>query len=187
MIYDMLSDRDIKKAIKGGKIGIDPYSDLLVQPASVDLTLYDKVRVFDNWQTEVIDVRKYVDPTRLVQIPDQGFVVHPGDFLLGSTNEKISLPSNITGILEGKSSLGRLGLVVHAAAGLVDPGFTGTLTLHLSNLSRLPIKIYSGMKIVQICFFTNTSPAEKPYGHKDLKSKYNYQKGPTPSKYHMEF
>jgi len=183
----ILSDKDILEKIKKGEIKIDPFDKSCVQPSTVDLHLGGEVRVFDSWQTGVVDVCQKVDVSRVVKIKKEGFIIHPGEFLLGSTVEKIALPNNIAAKLEGRSSLGRLGLVVHATAGYVDPGFSGWLTFELSNLSRLPIRVYPGMKIAQICFFQMSSPVLHPYGSKKLGSKYQGQKGPTASRAWMDF
>lgn len=183
----ILSDKDILKRIKKGEIKIEPFDEDCLQPSTVDLHLGPQMRVFDNWQTGVVDVKEKLDTSRLVKIPKEGFIIHPGEFLLGATVEKITLPVDISAKLEGRSSLGRLGLVIHATAGYVDPGFSGWLTFELSNLSRLPIRVYSGIKIAQICFFQMSSPVLHPYGNKKLGSKYQGQKGPTASKAWMDF
>ena len=183
----ILSDQDILTKIKKGEIQIEPFEPNNLQPSTVDLRLADEVRVFDNWRLSLIDVKKRADPSQVVKISSQGFILHPGDFILGSTLEKISLPDNIAAKLEGRSSLGRLGLIVHATAGYIDPGFSGWLTFEISNLSRLPIKLYPEMKIAQICFFQMTSPALYPYGSEKLGSKYQGQKGPTASKIWQDF
>lgn len=183
----ILADKDILQRIKKGEIKIEPFDKNAVQPSTVDLHLHHEIRVFDNWETGVVDVKKKIDVSRLVKISERGFIIHPGEFLLGSTVEKITLPRDIAGKLEGRSSLGRLGLVIHATAGYVDPGFSGWLTFELSNLSRLPIRIYPGMKIAQICFFQMTSPVLRPYGSRGLGSKYQGQKGPTSSRVWMDF
>jgi len=183
----ILADKDILKRIKKGEIKIVPFDKNCVQPSTVDLHLADQVRVFDNWQTGVVDVREKAETSRIVKINKKGFIIHPGEFLLGATIEKIGVPDDIAAKLEGRSSLGRLGLVIHATAGYVDPGFSGWLTFELSNLSRLPIRIYAGMKIAQICFFQMSSRVLHPYGSKKLGSKYQNQKGPTASRAWMDF
>ena len=183
----ILSDWDILQRLEKGEIKIEPFDSSCLQPSTVDLHLSEEVRVFDNWQIGVVDVKEKTDPSRLVRIPKGGFIVHPGEFLLGATVEKITLPSDIAAKLEGRSSLGRLGLIVHATSGYVDPGFSGWLTFELSNISRLPIKVYAGMKIAQICFFQMTNKVLHPYGSKNLGSKYQGQKGPTSSKIWREF
>jgi len=183
----ILADRDILARIKKGDLKIDPFDQKFLQPSTLDLHLAPKVRTFDNWQLGVIDVKKKTDPSRLVKIPKNGFIVHPGEFLLGSTVEKVTLPKDLAAKLEGRSSLGRLGLIIHATAGYVDPGFSGWLTFELSNLARIPIRIYAGMKIAQICFFQMSSEVLRPYGSKGLGSKYQGQKDPTPSRAWLDF
>ena len=183
----ILADRDIKEAVKEGRIVIKPYEEKCVQPSTYDLHLEDRLLVFDNYEAGEIDVKKRVDVSRMVKIKDEGFVLHPGEFILGSTLEYIELPRNLAGQLEGKSSLGRLGLIIHATAGYVDPGWKGQLTVEMSNISRLPIRIYGGMKAAQICFMKMTREVEIPYGDKRLGSKYFGQKGPTVSKVYQNF
>lgn len=183
----ILSDKHILERIKKGEIIIEPFDETCVQPSTIDLHLSDEVRVFDNWEIGVVDTRVKSDASRLVKVSPEGFIIHPNEFLLGSTVEKITLPDDIAAKLEGRSSLGRLGLVIHATAGYVDPGFYGWLTFEISNLSRLPIKIYPKMKMAQICFFQMSSPVLKPYGSKNLGSKYQGQKGPTASRVWMDF
>lgn len=182
-----MSDKDILARIKKGDLKIKPFAKESVQPSTYDLYLDDEVRVFDNWSTGIIDVREKSDVSRVIKISPNGFIVHPGEFLLGATVEKISLPNDVAAKLEGRSSLGRLGLVIHATAGYVDPGFSGWLTFEISNLSRLPIRIYARMKIAQICFFQMSSPALRPYGSKTLGSKYQGQRGPTASRAWMDY
>lgn len=183
----ILSDKDILARIKRGDLKIEPLKRASVQPSTVDLYLEEKVRVFDNWSLGVVDVKEKADPSRAVKIPQKGFIVHPGEFLLGATIEKITLPNDLAAKLEGRSSLGRLGLIIHATAGYVDPGFSGWLTFEISNLSRLPIRIYPRMKIAQICFLQMSTEVLRPYGSKGLKSKYQGQKGPTSSRHWMDF
>jgi len=183
----ILADRDILEKIKKGEIKVEPFDRNFLQPSTIDLRLADEVRVFDNWQTGVVDVCQKVDVSRLVKISKNGFIIHPQEFLLGATVEKITLPDNIAAKLEGRSSLGRLGLIIHATAGYIDPGFSGWLTFELSNLSRLPIRIYSGMKIAQICFFQMSSSVLRPYSARGLGSKYQGQCGPTASRAWMDF
>jgi len=183
----ILSDRDIKKAIKVDGLVINPFDESCVQPSSYDLKLADKVRVFDNYKAREIDVRNKQDVSRVVEIEDGGFVLHPGEFILGSTVESFAIPRDLAGKLEGKSSLARLGLVIHATAGYVDPGFRGELTFEMSNLSRLPIRLYAKMKVAQICFVKMSSPVKIPYGDKRLGSKYFGQRGPTASKIYLDF
>jgi dCTP deaminase len=185
----ILSDRDIRVAIKDGRIGIDPFDESNVQPSSIDLHVDRYFRTFHNARHPYIDVKKPMeDLTELVKVePDEAFILHPGEFVLGSTSEYVRLPNDLVARLEGKSSLGRLGLLIHSTAGFVDPGFEGRLTLELSNVANLPITIYPGMKIGQIGFFRLTSPAENPYGSKGMGSKYQGQRGPTPSRFYENF
>lgn len=183
----ILSDRDILKRIEKGEIVIEPFERKNLQPSTVDLHLFDEIRVFNSFKTGVIDLKEKVEASQVVKIGEDGLVIHPGEFFLGSTEERIVLPNDIAAKLEGRSSLGRLGLIIHATAGYVDPGFSGWLTFEISNLSRLPIKIYAGMRIAQICFFQMSSEVLNPYGSKSLGSKYQGQKGPTASKIWMDF
>jgi len=183
----ILSDGDIKKALRDRKLVIEPFDEGCVQPSSYDLKLANEVRVFDNHKAGEIDVRKKQDVSRKIEISGEGFVLHPGEFILGSTVEGFKIPTDLAGKLEGKSSLARLGLVIHATAGYVDPGFEGQLTFEISNISRLPIRLYGGMKVAQICFVKMSSPAQIPYGSKKLGSKYFGQKGPTASKVYLNF
>lgn len=185
----ILSDRDIRAEIDAARIIIKPYDAAMIQPSSIDVRIDDQFRVFHNHRYEIIDVKKQMDDlTELIQVPgDEAFILHPGEFVLGSTQEWVELPDDIAGRLEGKSSLGRLGLVTHSTAGFIDPCFTGHLTLELSNLANLPITLYPGMKIGQIAFFRLSSPAERGYGSSDLRSKYKGQTGPTPSRYWENF
>lgn len=185
----VLSDRSIKAALAEGRIVIDPIDAEDIQPASVDLHLDRQILVFGNHQQPFIDVKESLeDLSRLVEIEeDKPFILHPGDFVLGSTVENIELPEDLVARLEGKSSLGRIGLVIHSTAGFVDPGWKGNLTLELSNLARLPITLYFGMKIGQISFLTLTTPAERLYGSEALGSKYQGQTSPTASRFHRDF
>jgi len=185
----ILSDRTIREELAAGRIELDPFDDGLVQPASVDVRLDHFFRVFLNHTMPVIDVKKDLEElTRLVDIDGEGsFVLHPGEFVLGSTLERVALPDDLVGRVEGKSSLGRLGLLIHSTAGFVDPGFDGHITLELSNVANLPITLYPGMKIGQISFLRMTTPADVPYGQGTLKSKYQGQRGPTPSRYWENF
>lgn len=182
----ILSDRDIRKQIESGRLVIDPFDPEMVQPSSVDLRVDDEFRVFANTRYPYIDVRSPMDDlTEVVKVkPEEAFILHPGEFVLGSTLERVSLPDDLVGRIEGKSSLGRLGLLIHSTAGFIDAGWTGHLTLELSNVANLPITIYPGMKIGQLCLFEMTSPAERPYGE---RGKYQGQRGPTPSKFHQDF
>ncbi len=185
----ILSDRTICEAIEAGRIVIDPFDPAKVQPSSVDLTLDYRFRVFRNHTRGVIDVKERMDDlTEEVQIPADGvFLLHPGEFVLGATSERVGLGADLVGRIEGKSSLGRLGLLIHTTAGFVDAGFEGHLTLELSNVATLPITLYPGMKIGQISFLQMTSPADRPYGSGPLGSKYKGQVGPTPSQYWRNF
>lgn len=185
----ILSDTDIRSQIDEGRIVIKPYDSSMVQPSSLDVRIDNQFRVFHNHRYQVIDVKKRMDDlTELVQVADdEPFMLHPGEFVLGSTLEWVGLPNDLAGRLEGKSSLGRLGLVTHSTAGFIDPSFEGHLTLELSNLANLPITLYPGMKIGQIAFFKLSSPAEVGYGSRELRSKYKGQRGPTASRYWENF
>lgn len=185
----VLSDKTIKEELEKGRINIDPFDPSCVQPSSVDLHVDRYFRVFRNSRAPFIDVRKpQEDLTELIEIKDDGpFILHPGEFALGSTLETVSLPDDLVARLEGKSSLGRLGLLIHSTAGFIDPGWKGHLTLELSNVANLPITLYYKMKIGQISFLRCTSPAEHPYGSEKLKSRYQGQKGPTPSRFYLDF
>jgi dCTP deaminase len=184
----VLSDRTIARLIAEGRIEIDPYDDALLQPSSVDVRVDRFFRVFRNNRASFIDVKREQDLTELVEIDgDEPFILHPGEFVLGSTLERVRLPDDLVARLEGKSSLGRLGLLIHSTAGFVDPGFDGHVTLELSNVANLPITIYHGMKIGQVSFMQLSEPAAKPYGSGALGSKYQGQRGPTPSRYWQNF
>jgi dCTP deaminase len=185
----ILSDRDIRTAIEQERIGIEPFDASEVQPSSVDLHVDRFFRTFHNARHPYIDVKRPMEGlTELVEVAgEEAFILHPGEFVLGSTCEYVRLPDDLVARLEGKSSLGRLGLLIHSTAGYVDPGFEGHLTLELSNVANLPITIYPGMKIGQISFFTLSSPAESPYGSAGRHSKYQGQRGPTPSRYFENF
>jgi len=185
----ILSDVDIRKAIANGQIGIEPFDEVDVQPSSVDLHADGLFRIFTNHRYPIIDVKEPMeDLTSLVEVKnDDPFILHPGEFVLGSTLEYIRLPNDLVARLEGKSSLGRLGLLIHSTAGFIDAGFEGHLTLELSNVATLPITIYPGMKIGQISFMKLTSEAENPYGSSKLGSKYLGQRGPTASRYFENF
>ncbi len=185
----VLSDKDIKEAIKSGVIGIHPYFEKDVQPASVDLHLDETLPIFNNSNAPYIDLKKELpDLNTKVQIQgDEPFILHPGEFVLGSTLEKITIPNTMVARIEGKSSLGRLGLLIHSTAGFVDPGFDGNLTLELANVSRLPITLYYGMRIGQISFQKMNSAAEKPYGSPELSSRYQGQIDPTESRVFEDF
>ena len=185
----ILSDRSIREELASGRVVIDPLGDEAVQPSSVDLRVDSSFRVFANHRYPYIDVREQQpDLTDLIKVPDgEPFVLHPGEFVLGSTYERVSLPDDLVARLEGKSSLGRLGLLIHSTAGFVDAGWDGWLTLELSNVATLPIAIYPGMKIGQLAFFQLTTPADRPYGTSALGSKYRGQQGPTASRYFENF
>ena len=185
----VLSDRSIREALDAGRIVIDPLGEGCVQPSSVDLHVDQYFRIFRNHTSRVIDVREdQEDLTELVDIgTEDPLILHPGEFLLGSTKERVALPDDLVGRLEGKSSLGRLGLLIHSTAGFVDAGWDGHLTLELSNVANLPITVYPGMKIGQISFLEMTTAAEHPYGSSELGSKYQGQCGPTPSRYADNF
>ena len=185
----VLSDRTIKEELEKGRIVIDPLDPANIQPASVDLHLDRQILVFSNSRRPHIDVRMGMDDlTETVQIDDEiPFILHPGEFVLGSTLEHIELPDDLVARLEGKSSLGRIGLVIHSTAGFVDPGWKGHLTLELSNLARLPITLYYGMKIGQISYLRLTTPADRLYGSEGLGSKYQGQTVPTASRFSQEF
>jgi dCTP deaminase len=185
----VLSDRTIRRLIDEGQIVIEPYDESLVQPSSVDVRVDRYFRVFHNARYPFIDVKEpQEDLTELVEVDGETpFILHPGEFVLGSTLERIRLPDDLRAQLDGKSSLGRLGLLIHSTAGFIDPGWDGHVTLELSNVANLPITIYHGMKIGQLSFVQLTEPAETPYGSGELGSKYQGQKGPTPSRYWQNF
>ena len=185
----ILSDRTIREEIEAGRIVIDPFDPACVQPSSVDLHVDAEFRVFANNRYPYIDVKQeQPDLTELIETkPDEPFILHPGEFVLGSTLERVALPTDLVARLEGKSSLGRLGLLIHSTAGYVDPGWDGYLTLELSNVANLPITIYPRMKIGQLSFVQLTEPAERPYGSEGIGSKYQGQRGPTPSRYWQNF
>lgn len=185
----LLSDRDITAEIKAGRVRIDPFQSEMIQPSSVDVRLDRYFRVFENHRYPHIDPAvEQPDLTRMVE-PDKGepFILHPGEFVLASTYEVVTLPDDIASRLEGKSSLGRLGLLTHSTAGFIDPGFSGHVTLELSNVATLPIKLWPGMKIGQLCMFKLSSPAEYPYGSEKYGSRYQGQRGPTPSRSYLNF
>ena len=185
----LLSDRDIRAEIDGGRVVLDPWDPAMVQPSSIDVRMDKWFRLFDNHKYPVIDpAADQPDLTRLIEVdPVEGFVLHPGEFVLGSTLETVTLPDDLAARVEGKSSLGRLGLLTHATAGFVDPGFAGHVTLELSNVATLPIRLWPGMKVGQLCFFRLTSPAEHPYGSAAYGSHYQGQRGPTASGSHANF
>ncbi len=185
----LLSDRDIRAQLESGRVVLDPHDPGLLQPSSLDVRLDRTFRLFDNHKVAVIDpAEQQPELTRLVETkPGEPFILHPGEFVLGSTYEAVTLPDDVAARLEGKSSLGRLGLLTHSTAGFVDPGFTGHITLELSNVATLPIKLWPGMKIGQLCFFQLSSPAERPYGSGEYASRYQGQRGPTPSRSYLNF
>jgi dCTP deaminase len=185
----LMSDRDIRASIEAGQIGLDPLEMGLLQPSSIDVRLDRFFRLFDNHKYAFIDPAEQQDElTRLIEVdPTEPFILHPGEFVLGSTYEFVTLPDDVAARLEGKSSLGRLGLLTHSTAGFVDPGFKGHVTLELSNVATLPIKLWPGMKIGQLCFFKLTSPSEHPYGSEKYSSRYQGQRGPTASRSYKNF
>ena len=185
----LLSDRDLKAALASGRMGLAPYDEAMVQPSSIDVRLDRYFRVFANHRYTAIDPKVAQDDLTELLEPEgeEPFVLHPGEFVLGSTLEVITLGDDLAARLEGKSSLGRLGLLTHSTAGFIDPGFSGHVTLELSNVANLPIKLYPGMKIGQICVLPLTSPAEHPYGSSIYGSRYQDQRGPTPSRSHLRF
>jgi dCTP deaminase len=184
----VLSDKTIRALLEEGRIEIDPYDPSLLQPSSVDVRVDRYFRVFRNSRYPYIDVKaEQEDLTEMVEIDDEPFILHPGEFVLGSTLERVRLPDDLVARLEGKSSLGRLGLLIHSTAGFIDPGWNGHVTLELSNVANLPITIYHRMKIGQLSFVRLTEAAEHPYGSDGLGSKYQDQRGPTPSRYWQNF
>ncbi|MHB1067853.1 MAG: dCTP deaminase [Candidatus Nanopelagicales bacterium] len=185
----LLSDRDIKAELVAGRVVVQPYDEGLLQPSSIDVRLDRWFRVFENHRYPHIDPSsEQPDLTRLIEPEgDEPFILHPGEFVLGSTYEVVTLPDDIAGRLEGKSSLGRLGLLTHSTAGFIDPGFSGHVTLELSNVANLPIMLFPGMKIGQLCLFRLSSPAEHPYGSARTGSRYQGQRGPTPSRSYANF
>ena len=185
----LLSDRDIRAEIASGRVAVEPFAEAMVQPSSVDVRLDRFFRVFENHKYSVIDPSiEQSELTREVVVePNEHFILHPGEFVLASTYEIITLPDDIAGRLEGKSSLGRLGLLTHSTAGFIDPGFSGHITLELSNVANLPVKLFPGMKIGQLCLIKLSSPAEHPYGSAVYASRYQGQRGPTASRSWMNF
>jgi dCTP deaminase len=187
----ILSDRSLREQLAAGRIVIDPLDDTLIQPSSIDVRLSNMFRVFRNHTSGVIDVKKDLTGlTELIEMPidsEEAFMLHPGEFVLGSTVERIGMPDDIVGRVEGKSSLGRLGLMIHSTAGFIDAGFDGHITLELANVASLPITLYPGMKIGQVSFMHMTTPADNPYGKGAKGSKYQGQQGPTPSRYFENF
>jgi dCTP deaminase len=185
----LLSDRDIRAELAQGRVVLEPFEDAMVQPSSIDVRIDKYFRVFENHRYPHIDpAEEQPDLTRMVEPEgDEPFILHPGEFVLASTYEVVTLPDDIAGRLEGKSSLGRLGLLTHSTAGFIDPGFSGHVTLELSNVATLPIKLWPGMKIGQLCLFRLSSPAEHPYGSERYGSRYQGQRGPTQSRSHLNF
>ena len=185
----LLSDRDIRAEIAAGRVGCEPFTESMIQPSSVDVRLDKYFRVFENHKYSVIDPSmEQPDLTReVIAEGDEPFILHPGEFVLASTYEVITLPDDIAGRLEGKSSLGRLGLLTHSTAGFIDPGFSGHITLELSNVANLPVKLFPGMKIGQLCLIKLSSPAEHPYGSEKYGSRYQGQRGPTASRSFLNF
>jgi dCTP deaminase len=185
----VLSDRTIRAEIEAGRIVIEPFKEELIQPSSIDVRVDSRFRVFHNARYPYIDVRQPMeDLTELVEVAEgEPFILHPGEFVLGQTLEQVSLPDDLVARLEGKSSLGRLGLLIHSTAGFVDAGFSGNLTLELSNVANLPVTIYQGMPIGQISFMRMDGPVERPYGSREKGSKYQGQAEPTPSRFYLNF
>jgi dCTP deaminase len=185
----LLSDRDIRAEIAANRVGVEPFEEVMIQPSSVDVRLDKFFRVFENHKYSVIDPStEQAELTReVIAEGDEPFILHPGEFVLASTYEVITLPDDIAGRLEGKSSLGRLGLLTHSTAGFIDPGFSGHITLELSNVANLPVKLFPGMKIGQLCLIKLSSPAEHPYGSEKYGSRYQGQRGPTASRSFKNF
>ena len=185
----LLSDRDIQAEVAAGRVRLDPYDAAMIQPSSIDVRIDRYFRLFDNHKYGFIDPAvDQPDLTRMVEVDgEEPFVLHPGEFVLGSTYELVTLPDDVAARLEGKSSLGRLGLLTHSTAGFIDPGFSGHVTLELSNVATLPILLWPGMKIGQMCFFRLSSPSEQPYGTGTAGSRYQGQRGPTASRSHRGF
>ena len=185
----VLSDHTIREEIAARRILVEPFDDAMVQPCSIDVRVGEKFRVFRNSRYPYIDVKQPMeDLTELVTVAeDEAFILHPGEFVLGVVRERIGLPDDIVATLDGKSSLGRLGLVVHQTAGVIDAGFDGHITLELANMANLPITVYPGMRIAQLSFLTLSTPADHPYGSSKLGSKYQGQAEPTPSRYYLNF
>ncbi len=185
----LLSDRDIRTELESGRVVLEPYDPAMIQPSSVDVRIDRLFRLFDNHKYSVIDpAQEQPELTRLIEVEQgEAFVLHPGEFVLASTFEVVTLPDDVAARLEGKSSLGRLGLLTHSTAGFIDPGFSGHVTLELSNVATLPIKLWPGMKIGQLCFFRLSSPAEHPYGSSEYGSRYLGQRGPTASRSFQRF
>ena len=185
----LLSDRDILAELTAGRVALEPFEQTMLQPSSVDVRLDRFFRTFENHRYPHIDpAEDQPELTREVEpVGEEPFILHPGEFVLGSTYERVTLPADVAARLEGKSSLGRLGLLTHSTAGFIDPGFSGHVTLELANVANLPIKLWPGMKIGQLCFFRLSSPAEHPYGSAAYGSRYQGQRGPTPSRSAQNF
>ncbi|MFC0673984.1 dCTP deaminase [Brachybacterium hainanense] len=185
----LLSDRDIRAEMQAGRVRLDPFDEAMIQPASVDVRIDRFFRLFDNHRYAMIDPAQHQEQlTRVVDVdPEEAYMLHPGEFVLASTYEQITLPDDIAARLEGKSSLGRLGLLTHSTAGFIDPGFTGHITLELSNMATLPVALWPGMKIGQLCFFRLSSAAQRPYGSEGNRNRYLGQRGPTASRSWMDF
>jgi len=187
----ILSDRTVREQLAAGRIVVEPLDESLIQPSSIDVRMSNLFRVFRNHTAGIIDVKRDMTSlTELIEMPEDGsepFMLHPGEFALGSTMERIALPDDLVARIEGKSSLGRLGLLIHSTAGFIDAGFDGHVTLELANVASLPITLYPGMKIGQVSFMRMTTPADKPYGKGATGSKYQGQRGPTPSRYFENF
>jgi len=184
----ILSDHSLREELAAGRIVVEPFDERCVQPSSIDVKLSNLFRVFRNHTAGVIDVKSAVDLTEPVEIADDGvFMLHPGEFVLGSTLERIGVADDMVARIDGKSSLGRLGLIIHSTAGFIDPGFDGHITLELTNIATLPITLYPAMKVGQVSFMRMTTPADRPYGAGATGSKYQGQRGPTPSRYWENF
>lgn len=185
----LISDRDIRQELNNGRIVLEPYDEAMIQPASVDVRIDRFFRLFDNHKYAHIDPAKdQSELTHLVEVnPNEPFILHPGEFVLGSTYEKVTLPDDVAARLEGKSSLGRLGLLTHSTAGFIDPGFSGHVTLELSNMATLPIMLWPGSKVGQLCFFRLSSATEHPYGDGAYGNRYQGQRGPTASRSYLNF
>ncbi len=183
----ILSDRDIVKYIESKHIKVDPFDENKIQPASLDIHLDNKFRIFDTLKIPFIDLKKEYHITNLIHIEDDPLLLHPGDFVLGSTFEHISISNHLVARIEGKSSLGRLGLLVHSTAGFIDPGWSGPLTLELRNISNLPITLYYKMPVAQIAFMLLSSPSQNSYGSDKLNNKYQNQASPAESKFYLNY
>ncbi|MEX0846311.1 MAG: dCTP deaminase [Ilumatobacteraceae bacterium] len=185
----ILSDRTLREQLAAGRIVIDPFDERCIQPSSIDVKIGNLFRVFRNHTSPIIDVKqRQEDLTELVTIAEDGvFMLHPGEFVLGSTLERVAVPNDMVARIDGKSSLGRLGLIIHSTAGFIDPGFDGHITLELTNIATLPITLYPNMKVGQVSFMMMTTPADHPYGSGARGSKYQGQRGPTPSRYWENF